>query len=152
MLHDSGNPVVTGIIVMIFEVIIILLIAIYLSQVLPHQYGPTRPWNYPVKDFLALISKKNRVRSTNDLTNIQRYSDELKSEDDDVRDERERITTGQYNPTCPLVIKGMRKKYGSHLVVKDVTLAVEKGMVFGLLGPNGAGKTSLISILTGTVI
>jgi hypothetical protein len=143
-----GDIVFTGILIMFFEIFVILIISIYLTEVLPQDFGPTRPWNFP---FQYLMEQKIKP-SKSDLTNIQRYSDELKSEDDDVRDERERITTGQYNPTCPLVIKGMRKKYGSHLVVKDVTLAVEKGMVFGLLGPNGAGKTSLISILTGTVI
>src|SRR5437016_13284496 len=31
--------------------------------------------------------------------------------------------------------------------VKDVTLRVEPGQVFGLLGPNRAGKTTLVKIL-----
>ena len=31
--------------------------------------------------------------------------------------------------------------------LRGVTLAVERGMIFGLLGPNGAGKTTLLSIL-----
>jgi len=33
----------------------------------------------------------------------------------------------------------------------DLSLSVEKGIIFGLLGPNGAGKTTLIKILLGIV-
>lgn len=33
--------------------------------------------------------------------------------------------------------------------LKDLTLNVEKGKIFGLLGPNGAGKTTLVKILLG---
>lgn len=32
--------------------------------------------------------------------------------------------------------------------LKDISLEVQKGEIFGLLGPNGAGKTTLIKILT----
>jgi ABC-2 type transport system ATP-binding protein len=37
-------------------------------------------------------------------------------------------------------ILGMRK------ILNEVTLAVEKGDIFGYLGPNGAGKTTTIRI------
>jgi ABC-2 type transport system ATP-binding protein len=40
------------------------------------------------------------------------------------------------------------KAYGSLVAVKDVSLGIPKGMVFGLLGPNGAGKTTLVNMLT----
>lgn len=39
------------------------------------------------------------------------------------------------------------KHYGNYTALKDVSIAVKKGTVFGLLGPNGAGKTSLIRII-----
>ena len=35
--------------------------------------------------------------------------------------------------------------------IKDLTLAIEKGEIFGLLGPNGAGKTTLVNILGGVL-
>jgi lipopolysaccharide export system ATP-binding protein len=45
----------------------------------------------------------------------------------------------------------LRKSYGSRRVVKDVSLAVNKGEVVGLLGPNGAGKTTSFYMIVGLV-
>jgi len=39
------------------------------------------------------------------------------------------------------------KNYAGHTALKDVSLSVAPGTIFGLLGPNGAGKTSLIRII-----
>ncbi|GAB4395378.1 MAG: ABC transporter ATP-binding protein [Microscillaceae bacterium] len=39
------------------------------------------------------------------------------------------------------------KTYAKHQALKDVSLLVPKGAIFGLLGPNGAGKTTLIRII-----
>ena len=51
--------------------------------------------------------------------------------------------------TSRLEASGLKKAYGSRLVVKDVSLAVDKGEVVGLLGPNGAGKTTSFYMLVG---
>jgi ABC-2 type transport system ATP-binding protein len=45
-------------------------------------------------------------------------------------------------------ISHVTKAYGKLVAVKDFSLLVAGGTVFGLLGPNGAGKTTLVSILT----
>lgn len=41
----------------------------------------------------------------------------------------------------------IRVDYGEVTAVRDLTLSVPQGEVFGLIGPNGAGKTSLIRVL-----
>lgn len=46
-------------------------------------------------------------------------------------------------------ISGLQKSYGQTAVLKDFTLSVPAGNIFGLIGPNGAGKSTLIGILTG---
>lgn len=43
-------------------------------------------------------------------------------------------------------IHSLQKKFGSHLVLSDITATIEKGM-YGLLGRNGAGKTTLMKVL-----
>ncbi len=39
------------------------------------------------------------------------------------------------------------KSFGDHTVVRDISLLVDPGEVFGLIGPNGAGKTTMIRIM-----
>jgi ABC-2 type transport system ATP-binding protein len=45
--------------------------------------------------------------------------------------------------------ENLTKRYGSLTAVKDLTLEVYEGEVFGFLGPNGAGKTTSINMMCG---
>ena len=47
-----------------------------------------------------------------------------------------------------LTCEHITKVYGGREVLKDVSLALEPGKIYGLIGRNGAGKTTLLSILT----
>jgi len=47
-----------------------------------------------------------------------------------------------------ILATGLRKSYGTQVVLDGVDLSVAEGTVFALLGPNGAGKTTMIRILS----
>ncbi len=53
--------------------------------------------------------------------------------------------------TAAVQIEHLRKCYGAVEAVKDISLQVEPGEIFGLLGPNGAGKTTTLGVLCGLV-
>ena len=48
-------------------------------------------------------------------------------------------------------IEHLKKNYGKHIGVKDVTFSVNEGEIFGFVGPNGAGKSTTIKVLTGFI-
>ena len=50
-----------------------------------------------------------------------------------------------------LSVKGLGRRYGKRMVVKDIDLYVKRGEVVGLLGPNGAGKTTTFYMITGMI-
>jgi ABC-2 type transport system ATP-binding protein len=48
-----------------------------------------------------------------------------------------------------VVTRGLTRRFGDLVAVRDLTLTIERGEVFGLLGPNGSGKTTTIRMLCG---
>jgi ABC-type multidrug transport system ATPase subunit len=49
-------------------------------------------------------------------------------------------------------VSGINKKYKDVQALKDISLAVTKGELFGLIGPDGAGKTTLFRILASLIL
>jgi len=50
-----------------------------------------------------------------------------------------------------LQIRDLTKQYGSLTAVKNLSLSVEKGNIYGILGPNGSGKTTTLGIILGII-
>jgi ABC-2 type transport system ATP-binding protein len=50
-----------------------------------------------------------------------------------------------------ILVRDLRKSYGTKAAVDGVTLEVPRGSFFGFLGPNGAGKSTTIRMLTGLI-
>jgi branched-chain amino acid transport system ATP-binding protein len=48
-----------------------------------------------------------------------------------------------------LEVKHVTKRFGGLVAVKDLSMSLEQGALYGLIGPNGAGKTTVFNLLTG---
>ena len=46
-------------------------------------------------------------------------------------------------------IKKLGFSYGDNVVLKDISMELEEGRIYGLLGENGVGKTTLLTLLAG---
>ena len=46
-------------------------------------------------------------------------------------------------------VHGLTKKFGSRTVVRDLSMQVKRGTIYGFLGPNGSGKTTTIRMPCG---
>src|SRR5512146_2241732 len=49
-------------------------------------------------------------------------------------------------------IRNVVKRYENHVAVRDLSLQVPRGSVYGLLGPNGAGKTTTIRMILDVIL
>ena len=53
------------------------------------------------------------------------------------------------SPDYAIDVQRLNKRFGDKHVVKDVSLRVRRGEIFGFLGPNGSGKTTTIRMMCG---
>jgi len=51
-----------------------------------------------------------------------------------------------------LSLRNVTKSYGDLMAVKELSLDIRRGEIFGFLGPNGAGKTTTINMICGLLI
>jgi len=141
---------------------IFLALGLYLEQVLPQEYGVAKHPLFFIKDLPFFKNKNKEKDQLPKISVAPRLSRNTSlftedQEDEDVHEERKfvaRLEEEDYDK-YPLIVKNLRKVYRasggkpSKVAVKNFSLHISKGELFGLLGPNGAGKTSLISMLTG---
>ncbi|CAD8183724.1 unnamed protein product [Paramecium octaurelia] len=117
------------------------LLGVYLHEIIPQEFGvSSEPWI-----FRLFKKKKIEFRDEDEYKiNIQDAQ-----EDQDSKNERDKVYRIKNYEDYPLICKDLRKTYQNNVAVKCFCIAVEQGEIFGLLGPNGAGKTSILSAITG---
>jgi ABC-2 type transport system ATP-binding protein len=54
-----------------------------------------------------------------------------------------------HNGEVVIDVHGLTKKFDGRAVVRDLSMQVKRGMIYGFLGPNGSGKTTTIRMLCG---
>jgi ABC-2 type transport system ATP-binding protein len=52
-------------------------------------------------------------------------------------------------PEIAIDVRGLTKRFGGRAVVRNVSMTVPRGKIYGFLGPNGSGKTTTIRMLCG---
>lgn len=50
-----------------------------------------------------------------------------------------------------LEVNNLKKSIGKREIIKNISLSIDEGEIFGFLGPNGAGKTTTIRMLVGLI-
>jgi len=55
--------------------------------------------------------------------------------------------SGQY----PVVVEGLSKTYGDHVVFNDANMVIERGQKVALVGKNGEGKSTMIKAIMGEI-
>jgi ABC-2 type transport system ATP-binding protein len=53
------------------------------------------------------------------------------------------------NTEIVIDVHGLTKKFGGRAVVRNLSMQVKRGTIYGFLGPNGSGKTTTIRMLCG---
>ncbi|XP_050936141.1 ABC transporter A family member 7-like isoform X2 [Cucumis melo] len=146
-LTDSTNGMGEILIIMLFEWIVVLLIAYYIDQVLSSGKHP-----------LFFLQRHDKKTTSNNLVlERQRSKVVVQIDKHDVREEREKVERllNERHPGHGVICDHLKKVYPGRdgnpekFAVKGLSLAIDRGECFGMLGPNGAGKTSFISMMIG---
>ena len=156
---EVGSQMFYILLFLYIDMIIYFVLALYLDQVLPSEYGvPKHPLFFmdPLKRYIQSKRSKGSESESEALIHKGTGGDfDEEGLDEDVLAERKRIHESRYPQDSPIVIHNLTKTYPSQVgqpekkALKGLSLGISRGECFGLLGPNGAGKTTTISILTG---
>ncbi|CAF4578630.1 unnamed protein product [Rotaria socialis] len=126
MTPNDNFTVLYCIIMMFIDSIIYMLLAIYIENVFPGEFGIPQPWDYPFKkSYWFGFDAQSTDQQQTDVENDQ----------GDVG----------------VNIKNLSKYYGNKMALKDLSVKFYRNMITAFLGRNGAGKSTTWSILTGLI-
>ena len=152
--HGDGFGVGQSILMLIFDVGFWLLVAWYLDQVLPSEYGLQKPFYFlcmPSYWCGAVVGTDADGDLSLDGMSLAPLSAASASpaETSEAPLAVEPLATPV--TTRGVAVKRLYKTWGKRVAVHPMDLEMAPGQVTGLLGANGAGKTTTISMLTGLI-
>ncbi len=102
-----------------------------------------------LKEELEWIRQSPRARQAKSKARITAYED-LLAKSQEIAPGSAQIVIPAAPRLGDLVIEttGLRKGYGNHLLIDDLSFKVPPGAIVGIIGPNGAGKTTLFRMIT----
>ena len=62
-----------------------------------------------------------------------------------------RFPPAQRSGDYPVLVEGMTKKYGDHVVFKDASMSIARGQKVSFVGRNGEGKSTMIKAIMGEI-
>ena len=142
MFEGPNFSVGSAILMLIFDCVMYSLLALYLDQVIPGEYGP--------KQSLLFFLQKSFWFQTKSRTEVE--SLERRSSDYDLNPDVEEVSH-EMRGRAVISIERLSKVYGtgekSVKAVNNLSFSVYESQITGLLGHNGAGKSTLINMLVG---
>ncbi|MEO0753773.1 MAG: energy-dependent translational throttle protein EttA [Pseudomonadota bacterium] len=91
-----------------------------------------------------------KARQAKSKARIQRYEEMAsEAEREKVANAQIRIPPGPRLGNLVLETENLRKGFGNHLLIEDLSFSLPPGGIVGVVGPNGAGKSTLFKMITG---
>ena len=96
------------------------------------------------------INASPRARQAKSKARIEAYENLLAESQDRAPDSAQIvIPAGERLGDLVIETDNLRKGYGEHLLMEDLSFKLPPGGIVGVIGPNGAGKTTLFRMITG---
>jgi ATP-binding cassette subfamily A (ABC1) protein 3 len=141
-----------SIIFMSIDAVLYILLALYFDKVIPSEYGVSLPWYFPfTKSFWRGHKAHDNALADNERALLNEEAEDRKRKlvELNVVEEPENALKRQIETEQAMVVRNLRKHFGTKVAVDSLDLDIFEGQIFALLGHNGAGKTTTISMLTG---
>ncbi len=102
-----------------------------------------------IKEELEWVRQSPRARQAKSKARVAAY-EKLVADSQDRAPERQQITIPPGSRLGDLVIEAerLRKGFGNHLLIEDLSFKMPPGAIVGVIGPNGAGKTTFCKMVT----
>ena len=103
-----------------------------------------------IKEELEWVRQSPRARQAKSKARVAAY-EKLVADSHEMAPERQQITIPPGPRLGDLVMEAenLRKGFGNHLLIEDLSFRMPPGAIVGVIGPNGAGKTTFCKMVTG---